>query len=171
MAASDVIYARVPKPLKDAAEDHATTRGFTLTAAVAELLGLGIEAVQNARSVQALQGRITELEHELDDAKAAHREETFRRQTAEQQYLMLSGAAEVWGQRAAQPVGQCAACKASIQGYDLLVSGCCPSCKTPVTSMLLPTSRTSGLDRNELIALLGGAAIVLGLLAATRGKR
>src|SRR5205807_1545674 len=98
MTATDVIYARVPKPLKDAAEDHAASRGFTLTAAVSELLGLGIEAVQNSRSVAALQTRVAELEHELGDAKAAHREETFRRQTAEQQYLMLNGAAEVWGQ-------------------------------------------------------------------------
>jgi len=170
MTATDVIYARVPKPLKDAAEDHAATRGFTLTAAVAELLGLGIEAIQNARSVAALQTRVGELEHELADAKAAHREEVFRRESAEQQYLMLGGAAKVWGQRAAQQVGQCPNCQVPIRGYDLLVSGTCPGCKRTVSSMLVPTSKTSGLDRNELIALLGGAAIVLGLLAATKGK-
>ena len=31
---TDVIYARVPSELKQAAEDHAAAKGFTLTAAV-----------------------------------------------------------------------------------------------------------------------------------------
>src|SRR5438045_8757935 len=93
---TDVIYARVPSELKQAAEDHATAKGFTLTAAVSELLGLGIEAVQNARSVRALQTRVATLEHELEDAKASERQEAFRRETAEQQAVWLHGAAKRW---------------------------------------------------------------------------
>src|SRR5213080_3148656 len=97
---TDVIYARVPSELKQAAEDHAAAKGFTLTAAVAELLGLGIEAIQNARSVRALQARVATLEHELEDTRAAQRQEVLRREAAEQQAVVLHGAAKSWSDRA-----------------------------------------------------------------------
>jgi hypothetical protein len=169
---TDVIYARVPSELKQAAEDHAAAKGFTLTAAVSELLGLGIEAVQNARSVRALRARIATLEHELENTRAAQRQEALRREAAEQQAFLLHGAAKSWSDRAQQEVGRCPqpGCGKPIKGYDLLVSGTCPACKRTVNSMFMPETKTSRVDWNELLPILIAGGVVLGAVAATRGK-
>ena len=168
---TDVIYARVPAELKEAAEQHAADRGYTLTAAVSELLGLGLEALHNARSIQALQQRIATLEHDLEDARVARQQEELRRQVAEQQAEMLRSVAGNWSQRAQQRIGQCPDCGAQVTGMDLLVAGTCPACKHAVNSMLMPDEpKTNRVDWSELLPILVAGGVVLGAVVAARGK-
>jgi hypothetical protein len=169
---TDVIYARVPSEVKLAAEDYAAAKGFTLTAAVSQLLGLGIEAVQNDRSIQTLQTRVASLEREVENVTAASRHESLRREALEQQVQMLHGAAAVWNDRAGQQVGNCphAECDTPITGSDLLVSGSCPTCKKAVSSMLVSEAKSNSVDWNQLLPILIAGGLVLGVVAATRGK-
>ena len=170
--ASDVIYARVPTALKEAAEEYAAARNYTLTTAVSELLGLGLEAVHDSKSVEVLRRRIGELEHELGDSKAARDREELRRQVAEQQAAGLEHVAAAWNDRAQQQVGVCPhpSCNGEIRGIDLLVLGTCSTCKRGVNSMLLPETKTARVDWNELLPILVAGGVILGAVVAARGK-
>jgi hypothetical protein len=46
---TQVIYARVPEALKDAADLYANERGTTLTSAVVDLLGRGLAAFSDLK--------------------------------------------------------------------------------------------------------------------------
>src|SRR5690348_14105869 len=79
MASSDAssIYIRMPADLKRAVDDHARGRGSTVTAAAVDLLGRGLQAVTDEKSVAdletALAGAVREkavAEAELVTARA-----------------------------------------------------------------------------------------------------
>lgn len=55
---SAVIYARFPDSLKQALHAHAAERGLTLTAALVELLGQGLEALTQQTSVAELEAKL-----------------------------------------------------------------------------------------------------------------
>lgn len=170
--ATEVIYARVPTEVKEAAEHHANARGTTLTAAVAELLGLGLESVQDARSVSALRDRVTELELELEHARLQKERATLERQAAEQRAENLRTVASGFSSRARQAVGRCPhpSCDQEINGWDLLVEGTCPKCHRQINSMLEPQSKPKDLDWATLLPVLVAGGLVLGAVVATRSK-
>ena len=58
---TEVIYARVPVPLKEAADAYASQRGKTLTGAVVDLLDRGLAAVSDERSVAQLEANLAQV--------------------------------------------------------------------------------------------------------------
>ncbi|MFI5911566.1 hypothetical protein [Dactylosporangium sp. NPDC051541] len=155
--AGEVLYTRVAADLKEAAEKHAEVRGLTLTAGVAELLGIGLEAVQNERSIRSLTDRVTNLENEL--AK-----ERLQRERAEQRYRALQDAGTSLGERAERNVGKCSRCGEDLAGADLLVRGGCSNCGEPVS--LIPAG--SGLNERELLLLAGALGVAVGMLISRK---
>lgn len=158
--ADPVLYARVPESLKATTESHATEHGLTLAAAVIELLERGLEVGDSSEVVAELEDRARELtadkvtlQSELQGARSE---------------LQALGAL---GSRVGQPVGSCpnSECVASITGYDLLVTGSCPSCGARLSGLLIGKSeRQEGLNQQEFLLLIGalGALVGVALLAA-----
>ena len=69
---SAVVYARVPDSLKQALEAHASEVRLTLTAAVVDLLGRGLQAIANEQSVAELERKLAACSSERPaDASAA----------------------------------------------------------------------------------------------------
>lgn len=149
---TEVIYARVPKPLKDAADAYASQRGTTLTGAVVDLLERGLCAVSDERSVVKLEKNLAEV--------------TAAKNAAEAQLLVAKaelGAVKAFAQRAAREVGTCPQCREPITGYDLLSVGRCAHCARPLSSLIAPTTASSTLDQRELMLLVGALGLVLGI--------
>ncbi len=151
--ASEAIYIRTPTELKDAVDAYANARGTTLTAAAVDLLGRGLEAVADERSVDDLRTNLARVTAE----KAAADAELV---TARAQLAALGSFAD----RATQRVGTCPNCKKPITGADLYVASRCPACEQPLTELLAPkTGAVSTLDQRELLLLAGALGAVLGL--------
>ena len=157
MVATEVIYCRVPIPLKAQIQERADASGIKLGAAVTELLTLGVDAASSG-----LPSRVVELERALA-------EETRLRAEAEQQQAALKQAVQVWTGRAAQQLAECPHCKAPVTGSDLLVDAQCPQCHKPLTPLLTPAP-TAGIDQKDVLMLLAAAGLVLGIVAISRGK-
>lgn len=163
--ATTTIYARVPESTKLAAENYAVHHGMTLTGAVQELLGLGLEVVENEKSVLRMSNEVVELKEalhrvqtELQDESAAHSRTLWELESLKQ-------AAEVWTQRAKIAVAKCPKCGESISGSDLLVAGQCSKCSNP-TSVLMD-SKTAGIESRDLMLVLGAVGVLLGLLVVS----
>lgn len=152
MSSTEVIYARVPKGLKDATDAYAGERGATLTKAVAELLDRGLSAVSDERSVGELERKLAQTTAEKTAAEA----ELLAARTE------LS-AVESFAQRAARAIGTCPSCSQPITGYDLLGAGQCSHCPQPLSSLIAPTNPSSTLDQRELMFLVGALGAVLGI--------
>lgn len=152
MSASEVIYARVPAELKEAADAYAIQCGKTLTGAVVELLDRGLTAVTDERSV-------AELEVNLATVTAQKAQAEAELQTAKAQLA----AVHAFAKRAQRDLGTCPKCKGRITGADLLASGQCPSCSHALTSLIAPESATPTLDQRELLILVGALGAVLGI--------
>lgn len=152
--ATDVVYARVPKKLKDAVDSYASEKGKTLTGAVVDLLDRGLVAVSDERSVVALEKNLAAVSAERDRAAADS-------QVAQAELNAL----KTFGQRAARPVGSCPnpACSRSITGYDLLALGQCGHCGQVLSSLLVPKSVAPTLDQREIMILVGALGAVLGI--------
>lgn len=163
------IYARVPAETKAAVEEYATRRGLTLTSGLHDLLQLGLEASENAPSVESLQRRVADLEQEVRAARLGQREEAIAREQVARELAGLRQAASSWAARAEVPLGHCASCNAAITGRDLLVSGTCPECHAPTSGLIEP--KTDQLNKNDLMLTLGGIGLLLGILvvAGNRG--
>ncbi len=151
---TQVIYARVPAALKDAADAYAAQRGQTLTGAVAELLDRGLNAATDEHSIADLQANLA-----LANAKRATAEAELA--AAKSQLAVLGNLA----QRARQTVGTCPNpnCKEKITGYDLLASGRCHKCNEALSGLLTPQPATSSLDQREVLILVGALGAVLGV--------
>lgn len=147
--ATQTIYARVPATVKEAADAYADQRGLTLTAAVTELLDRGLSAVSEEQSIRALEQNVAEmkvtianLEGDLARARGA-----------------LTGVEE----RTQQPVATCPSCGERVTGFDLLVAGRCPKCKSGLGDVLPGGKATSKLDDREFLLLLAALGAVLGV--------
>jgi hypothetical protein len=151
---SQVIYARVPDALKEAADTYASERGTTLTGAVVELLQRGLAAVSDEQSIGDLQANLARAVAEKAQLK-------FGLMSAHQELAVL----KTFAQRANSPVGTCpnAECGQEISGYDLLGVGRCRHCAQQLTSLVAPASHTSTLDQREVMVLLGALGAVLAI--------
>ncbi len=130
--AAEVIYARVPKTLKEAADAFASERGKTLTGAVIELLECGLMAISNERSIVELEKNLAEVSAEksrvVADLHAADAE---------------VNALRTFGQRAARPIGTCpnSLCSKSISGSRSPRSGAMPPLRADVVKSHSSKSR------------------------------
>lgn|GEM_PF-3922431 len=151
---SEVIYARVPKSLKDAADAYAQQRGGSLTKAVADLLDRGLTAVSDAQSLANLESEFGKVVNERDQLVA-------QLHAAKTDMVALNAFAN----RANVEVGTCpnSSCGRQISGYDLLGSGQCGVCGQALTSLVAPSSSSSTLDQREVMVLLGALGAVLGM--------
>lgn len=152
-----VVYARIATGLKAQVEAYANDRGVTLTAAVADLLQRGLEAASNSASVDQLQDRLTEQDHQLSTARVALAEANARLSSLQERERGL----QTLAQRAEQTLGPCPHCNKPVRGFDVLVTGHCPSCGRGLTSVLVGP-QMKGLDQTEVLLLLGALGIVLG---------
>ena len=151
---TEVIYARVPKPLKEAADAYASQRGATLTGAVVDLLDRGLTAISDERSIAELESNLARVTSEKAQAESE--------QHAVKTELM---AVTTLSQRARQTVGTCPnpICRQPISGYDLLATGQCRQCGQTLSSLIAPATTSSTLDQRELIFLLGALGAVVGM--------
>jgi hypothetical protein len=154
---SQVIYTRVPDEVKDAADAYASERGATLSSAVVDLLERGLTSVADECSIARLQENLAEV--------SARYAQTATELGAARSEL---AAVKALSQRASLPIGHCPRCEGQISGYDLLAAGECPRCKQPLSDLIAPKSKTSGLDQREFLMLVGalGAVVGLALLAS-----
>lgn len=149
---TEVIYARIPAPLKEAADDYASRRGKTLTSAVADLLDRGLRAATDERSVLELEASLARVTAEKATAEA-------ELQTAETKLAALGALAE----RARRRMGTCQNCSAQVTGYDLLAAGQCPQCGQPLTQLVAPQPVGPALDQREVLMLMGALGAVLAI--------
>lgn len=163
---SEVVYARVPRPLKEAVRDHASGRSLSLTGAVADLVEHGLEAIANEASVEALERKLTVVARELEKTRARLQEAELRVQAAGEREQIIASTFRAVAERSRQELASCQTCRTRVRGSDLFVSGRCPSCARPLTSLLTPTPR-AGLDSTEYIALMGALGVLVGLALAS----
>ncbi len=161
--ASTVVYARVPLAIKEAAEAHAEARGMTLAASITDLLSRGLEATENLRAAGALEAEVHRLRAELDGASAEVAGAQARAQAVTAFFQSLS-------HRLTQPLAPCPnqACRGTVRGYDLLVTGRCHRCRTSLAGVLAQVATgAKPLEKpDDWLLLLGavGAAIGAGIL-------
>jgi hypothetical protein len=158
--AAESIYIRMPAELKSAVDDHATTRGTTLTAAAVDLLGRGLQALADEKSVADLQAALASAFAEKAAAEAAL-------VTARAQLATLGNFVD----RASQRVGTCPKCRKPISGADVFAASRCPSCDQPLTELLVPkTSGTAGIDQRELLLFAGALGALIGVALLSTKK-
>jgi hypothetical protein len=150
--ATEVIYARVPTALKEAADAYASQHGKTLTGAVADLLDRGLNAASDERSIGELEANLARATAEKAEAQAGL-------QAASAQLAALSALA----QRAKRRVGTCPSCAGQITGHDLLGTGQCQECGQTLSSLIAPGPTTPTLDQRELLVLVGALGAVLAI--------
>jgi hypothetical protein len=150
--ATEVIYARVPTALKEAADAYASQHGKTLTGAVADLLDRGLNAASDQRSIGQLEVNLARVSAEKAEAEAGLQAATTR-------LAALSALA----QRASQRVGTCPNCSQEITGHDLLATGQCASCHCTLSDLIVPERAASSLDQRELLVLVGALGAVLAI--------
>lgn len=169
MTTTQVIYARVPAELKEAADAYAAERAETLTSAVVDLVGRGLAAATDEASVGELRDRVARLTSERAEIEA-----DLRSARAE------LGTLQALTQRTRQAVGTCpnASCRGQVTGYDLLAAGLCPSCGKALPDLLAFASGvdTTGsasianVNERDILLLLGAVGAVVGVAyLATRG--
>lgn len=130
---------------------------MTLTAAVVDLLERGLEAASNAASLEQLRDRVVEQERQLSTARIEQAEANAALSSLQQRERGL----QTLAQRAEQTLGPCPHCSKPVSGFDVLVTGHCPSCGRGLTSVLVGP-QMKGLDQTEVLLLLGALGIVLG---------
>jgi hypothetical protein len=160
---SQVIYARVPDSLKEAAETYSGDRGVTLTSAVVDLVERGLAAVTDEKSINDLEKKMARVTAEKAKVEAEHK-------TAQSELATL----RAFATRASQKIGRCPnpTCGRDITGIDLLAVGQCRHCGQALSELLAPATQTSTLDQREFGFLVGalGAVLVAAAIVGTTGK-
>ncbi len=158
---TEVIYARVPAELKEAADAYAGQHGKTLTGAIAELLDRGLTAVSDERSIRELEANLATVTSEKTRVEADL-------QAARAQLAALNNLAH----QADRKVGTCPKCKEPITGNDLFAVGQCPHCGETLSSLIAPERSTATtLDQREMLIFAGalGAVLAVAYLASKKG--
>lgn len=150
---SQVIYARVPDGLKEAADAYAADGGVTLTAAVVDLLSRGLAAAGDEQSVADLQLSLAETRTENAELRG-------KLEAADAELRTL----EVLGERTRRIMGTCPndACYHPVTAYELLAVGRCDQCGQNLPNPLAPAGAVNGPDERELLLLLGTIGALVG---------
>lgn len=162
---SEVLYARVPEETKAAAGAFATAHGWSVATAVAELLGRGLRATSDAAELAEFRDRLERTELALAQKDVELREAGLALERLEQREAERNTQLQAFQKRAGQNVGTCPRCHTRISGYDVLISGRCPSeeCGKGLTAALMaPEAEAPGLDRQEVLLLLAALGVVAG---------
>jgi len=166
---STVVYARVPDSLKQALAVRARERGLSLTAAVVALLERGLDATEDERARER-EGELAASAGELERTRARLAEAQATLALAREREQLTASSFRALAERARGELASCPQCGKPVRGSDLLVSGHCPQCVTPLTALLLPRPQTGAPDRDAYLALLGALGGLVGLaLASTSG--
>ncbi len=166
------VYARIPDELKSAIDTYAMGRHIKLTAAMVELMEIGLESVQNATTVAALEQRLSAATEQAADAHALAEQAENARAALQD---MLNGQTEAYalvGGRLSQPIGLCPTCKKPISGRDLVVSNACGNCTASLSALLDPKTRAAGstLNGTEYLLLIGAIGLLVGMAMAQSKK-
>jgi hypothetical protein len=159
---SAVVYARVPDALKQGLEAHAAERALSLTAAVVELVGRGLEASTDEQSIADLERKLAGATRALAETRSrlSHAELSLRAAREREELTMRIYTA--FAERARHELARCPQCRQPVRGSDLFISGHCSNCEKALTSLLVPT-RLAGLVQHEYLALLGALSVLVGL--------
>ena len=152
--------------LKQALEAHASERGLSLTRALVELLERGLAPIAEEQSVREREGKLAAATSELTERRARLKQAELGLQAAREREKTTARTHRAFAARARHELAPCPQCRKPLRGFDLLISGHCPHCDKPLTSLLVPT-RLGGLVQNEYLALLGALAVLVGLALAT----
>jgi hypothetical protein len=148
--ANPAVYFRADDDLRDSLEAFRQEKGLTLSAAVVELLEIGLEAHSDGPSIAHLQRRTSELETEL-----AKRETDVATTRGELQQLRFAYRSLEEHLRRAN-IGVCPTCHAATSGYEVVVARQCAACHGPLS--MAPTGRSSA-DLLWLVAAIGVALL------------
>jgi hypothetical protein len=166
---SAVRYARVPDSLKQALAARARERSLSLTAAVVELLERGLEATEDERSSER-EAALAASASELERTRALLAEAEAGLEVAREREQITAATVSALAERARHELASCPQCRQPLRGYDLLVSGHCPNCERPITTLLTPRAQLGSPDKDAYLALLGALGGLVGLaLASTSG--
>ena len=161
----EVVYARVPEPLKRALEAHADARGLSLTRAVVELVERGLEQAGDERSLPQPERELAAARNEVAKTRARLEQAELRLRAAPEREQLSARTYAAFAHRARHELASCPRCRQPLRGSDLLVSGRCPHCDYALGSLLVPT-RIGSLVVHEYLALLGALGVLAGLAMA-----
>lgn len=147
---SQVLYARVPDPLKTALDDYAEQQGVSLSSAVADLLQRGLAAAGEERSIASLEAKLAKASAEKTTLDA-------KLQIASGE---LTGLRSFANRAQATTVGSCPSCGGPITGLDLLGRGTCTSCERSLLDLVAPKTGPN-LDDRAFGAVVGALGVVL----------
>ncbi|MEK6274369.1 MAG: hypothetical protein AABM30_03440 [Actinomycetota bacterium] len=133
---SQVVDARLPDPLKEALAEHASARALSLTAALVELLEQGLAASAAERSLAGLERELALAGSELAETRGRLREAELGLQAARERDELTARSYRALAERTRQQLASCPRCRKPVRGCDLLVSGHCPHCSKPLSSLL-----------------------------------
>jgi plasmid stability protein len=162
---SKVVYARVPDALKQTLATRARERGLSQTATVVELLEQGLQASDERpegleRELAASTGQLEQTRARLAQAEAKLEATSQQQQTFTQTLAALA-------ERTRHQLATCPQCQTALSGYDLLVSGHCPTCTRPITTLLTPRPQKGAPTNDDYLPLLGALGGLVGLALAT----
>jgi hypothetical protein len=160
----------MPEALKRALGAYASARALSLTAALVELLGRGLEASGEERSVAELERELALARSELAETGGRLREAELRLEAAREREELSARSHRAAAARIRQELASCPRCRKPLRGSDLLVSGHCPNCGKALSSLLTPMPRAGGLEGGEYLALLGALSGVVGFMLAESGE-
>jgi rubrerythrin len=160
---SAVVYARLPDALKQTLQAFASERALTQNGAVIELLEQGLQALAKQQSLADLQHQLALQTNKLATTRARLREAELNLRAARQREQLTARTYSAVAQRARRQLASCPQCRTRLHGNDLFVSGHCPTCNKPLSSLLTPSPRAGGPDKDQYHALLGALGVLLGL--------
>jgi hypothetical protein len=169
LTVTDVLYLRVPGPLKHAVEARAGERGLSQTAAAVELLERGLQAIADDDAVNAVEAKLAASAGELERVGVRLERVQYELKAAREREQLTARTYAAFAERAGHELASCPQCHRPLCGSDLLVSGHCPHCDTPLTSLLAPT-RFGSLVVHEYVALLGALGVLAGLAVAASSE-
>ena len=161
-----VLYARVPDSLKQALAARARERSLSLTAAVVELLERGLEATADERSSER-EAALAAAASELERTRARLAEAEAGLELAREREQLSAATVSALAERARHELASCPQCRQPLRGDDLLVSGHCPNCERPITTLLTPRAQLGAPDKDAYLALLGALGGLVGLALAS----
>jgi hypothetical protein len=165
------IYARIPDKLKSELDAYSANRHVKLTAAMVELMEIGLDSVQNETTVAALEQRLAGTTEQAAEAHALAEQAENARAALQ---ATLNGQTEAYalvGGRLSQPIGFCPSCKKPITGRNLIVSNACGECSASLSSLLDPkTPAGSTLNGTEYLLLIGALGLLVGMAMAQSKK-
>ncbi|HEX77129.1 MAG TPA: hypothetical protein G4O03_01760 [Dehalococcoidia bacterium] len=169
------IYFRASPELASRVKEQAAKKGVSASAAVAELVEVGLEFVDKQGTIEDLKKSLEQERHarsiaEGEVQRLRREKQQIQEETGRNLRMLQDSYNGLLGHLRVTDLAVCPSCRQILSAYDVIIQRRCSQCSIAVSLGSVADPQRPGPLIRDLLAVVGGIAVFAGIVNALSNR-